>query len=132
MDLTSATLSWKRPKNDGGSPITGYVIERKDSHKTQWTRLEHVDADTFKLKATNLIDGQEYRFRVIAENKVGPSEPLETEHYVKPQSPFSKSSSLLVLFWRFIYICAAKSQYIKPRSEFLQRLILFFVPVFLC
>ena len=91
VDLTSATLSWKRPKNDGGSPITGYIVERRESIRSQWTRLDHLDADTCKLKAVNLVSGQEYHFRVMAQNKVGLSEPLETDHVVKPQSPFSES-----------------------------------------
>ena len=90
MDLTSATLSWKRPKEDGGSPIMGYIVERRESIRSQWTRLDHLDADTFKFKATNLISGQEYHFRVMAQNKVGLSEPLETDHVIKPESPFSE------------------------------------------
>ncbi|KAK7507540.1 hypothetical protein BaRGS_00001475, partial [Batillaria attramentaria] len=90
VDLTSATLTWKPPKEDGGSPITGYIVERKETTKSKWTRLEHLDADTLTFKATNLLDSYDYHFRVFAQNKVGLSEPLDTERAIKPQSPFKK------------------------------------------
>ncbi|ESO99760.1 hypothetical protein LOTGIDRAFT_141610, partial [Lottia gigantea] len=84
VDRTSATLSWKPPTDDGGSPITGYVVERKEVRRPSWTTMDHVDAETTEYKAMNLIESTEYYFRVIAQNKHGASEPLETETTIKP------------------------------------------------
>ncbi len=32
----SATLSWKKPLDDGGSPIENYIIEKMDVAKGEW------------------------------------------------------------------------------------------------
>lgn len=32
-DKDFVTLKWKKPANDGGTPVTGYVIEKKDKYK---------------------------------------------------------------------------------------------------
>ncbi|ESO84504.1 hypothetical protein LOTGIDRAFT_176120, partial [Lottia gigantea] len=92
VDRTSATLSWKPPTDDGGSPITGYVVERKEVRRPSWTTMDHVDAETTEYKAMNLIESTEYYFRVIAQNKHGASEPLETETTIKPTSGFDVPS----------------------------------------
>lgn len=30
------TIQWKAPSDDGGSPITGYEIERRDTRTNRW------------------------------------------------------------------------------------------------
>lgn len=37
IDQHQATLSWKPPKEDGGSKITHYVVEKRDLAKDDWT-----------------------------------------------------------------------------------------------
>ena len=36
------TLFWNPPKDNGGSPITGYVVERKLIDEDKWTKATHV------------------------------------------------------------------------------------------
>ena len=40
-DVTNntATLSWQPPTDNGGSPIEGYVVEKMDVSKGQWTTV---------------------------------------------------------------------------------------------
>jgi titin len=40
LTKTSAKLSWKPPSNDGGSPLTGYIIEKKEGRRTTWARCD--------------------------------------------------------------------------------------------
>lgn len=32
-------LAWNPPRRDGGSPVTGYVIEMKEVHSTVWKKV---------------------------------------------------------------------------------------------
>lgn len=89
----SALLTWKPPKDDGGCDVNAYIIERRDAKRTTWTKLATVDGVTLDYRATNLIEGNQYHFRVIAENDVGQSEPLETSATVVPKSQYGRSIS---------------------------------------
>eukprot|EP00091_Calanus_sinicus_P024511 TRINITY_DN8833_c0_g1_i1.p1 TRINITY_DN8833_c0_g1~~TRINITY_DN8833_c0_g1_i1.p1 ORF type:complete len:291 (-),score=102.40 TRINITY_DN8833_c0_g1_i1:758-1630(-) len=68
-------LEWKEPIDDGGSPITGYIIEMKVRHSSEWTVAQQIDGNRRKGTVHGLREGDEYQFRIIALNKAGPSEP---------------------------------------------------------
>lgn len=93
----SVTLHWSPPKEDGGSPITGYVIEKQDKKRKGWTPVQKVDGATHELLVDKLAEGTEYMFRVKAVNKSGQSEPLEAEQSLVPKSPFCKFTGSLHL-----------------------------------
>lgn len=84
----SCMLTWKPPKDDGGCDLTAYIVERRDAKKTMWTKLATLDGVTLDYQATSLVESNSYHFRVIAENEVGQSEPLETSTPVVPKSQF--------------------------------------------
>ena len=87
-DITkdSVTLSWKPPTKDGGSEVTGYVIEQRDTRRSTWTKAGTVNGETTSFTAARLIEDNEYIFRITAENKEGPSAALESQP-VKPCRP---------------------------------------------
>lgn len=67
-------LKWTEPVSDGGSPITGYIIEMKDKYSPLWEKAVETTSPTPKATVTGLIEGNEYQFRVIALNAAGPSQ----------------------------------------------------------
>ena len=89
-DVTAdgATLRWGTPKDDGGSEITNYILEKRDSITNMWVTVSSF-VDTNSLRVTGLHEGTEYIFRVCAENKYGVGEGLKSEPLVA-KHPFSK------------------------------------------
>lgn len=83
----SLTLYWNPPKDDGGAPITNYVIEKKEARSPTWSKVSSYCTVPF-VRVRNLTIGREYEFRVFAENQYGQSDPAETEHPIKARHPF--------------------------------------------
>uniref|UniRef100_A0A3B3XII1 Fibronectin type-III domain-containing protein n=1 Tax=Poecilia mexicana TaxID=48701 RepID=A0A3B3XII1_9TELE len=77
-DLTndSASLAWTKPLHDGGSLITGYVIEAQKKDTDQWVHITTIKALDYTV--TDLIEGAEYTFRIMAVNASGRSDPRES------------------------------------------------------
>lgn len=65
-DSDFVVLEWKAPVLDGGSPITGYIIEKKEKNGTKWTKAIETSGELTSAKVPDLIENQEYEFRVIA------------------------------------------------------------------
>ena len=83
-------MAWDAPESDGGSPITGYLVEKKDAAKKTYIKADSVDGSTLLLKVTKLVEGKEYDIRVFAENEIGQSEPAGLPSPVKARLPFGK------------------------------------------
>uniref|UniRef100_A0A673BZN9 Titin n=1 Tax=Sphaeramia orbicularis TaxID=375764 RepID=A0A673BZN9_9TELE len=80
VEVTSATadsmtICWKRPDSDGGSRISGYIIENREKQGIRWKRVNKKAVYDLRVKASGLHEGCEYEFRVFAENAAGLSEP---------------------------------------------------------
>jgi titin len=88
FDKDFVDLKWDVPESDGGEPITEYIVERRDVKKTAFVSQGKTDAKTLNLKATKLIEGTQYMFRVIAVNSIGQSEPTELAEPVTAKVPF--------------------------------------------
>uniref|UniRef100_A0A4W6C8Z7 Titin n=1 Tax=Lates calcarifer TaxID=8187 RepID=A0A4W6C8Z7_LATCA len=71
----SITIAWTRPEYDGGSRVTGYLIDAVEKGQTKWVKCATVRTMTHTIKS--LREGAEYFFRVRAENHAGLSEPKE-------------------------------------------------------
>lgn len=73
----SVTLSWKPPERDGGSPVKGYIIQIQDEGKSDWVRVNDPDTlhPTTDFTVPSLRELKRYRFRIIAVNDVGESDP---------------------------------------------------------
>lgn len=76
-DRDRIDIQWKPPKNDGGSPIKRYIIEKKEKTSPNWIECGQVPGASTTFSAKGLKEGDEYQFRVIAVNDAGPSNPSE-------------------------------------------------------
>lgn len=93
---TTCRLQWSPPSTDGGSPLTTYVLERRLQGATRWSKVtkQTIGPETIQMVVEELIEGSEYEFRVIACNKVGPSEPSAPSRMILAKNPFGKSTLL--------------------------------------
>uniref|UniRef100_A0A8C4S3V2 Titin n=1 Tax=Erpetoichthys calabaricus TaxID=27687 RepID=A0A8C4S3V2_ERPCA len=74
----TADLKWTPPERDGGSPITNYIVEKRDVRRKGWQVVDTTVKET-TYTVTPLSEGSLYVFRVAAENAVGQSEYCELE-----------------------------------------------------
>lgn len=72
----SCFLAWNPPRDDGGSRVTNYIIERRAADSEIWHRLSSTIKQT-TYKAVGLVKFKEYIFRVFAENQFGVGLPAE-------------------------------------------------------
>jgi len=80
-------LKWEAPQLDGGSPVTGYVVEMRPTNRAAWSKVAATQRR--ELAVGELQDGSEYVFRVAAQNAVGVGE------YVQLQQPaLTKSTAI--------------------------------------
>jgi Fibronectin type III domain len=73
-DVTSTTcqLDWQPPLDDGGAPVSSYVIEQAEGTAGgEWRRLGTTYVRHMVVR--NLVAEHQYRFRVSAENMYGTS-----------------------------------------------------------
>lgn len=89
INKTSAKLSWKPPTHDGGSPLTGYLVEKREGRRP-WTKVDKISPELTEFQVTGLTEGADYSFRITPINKLGNGESLETEATIKPKSLFGK------------------------------------------
>uniref|UniRef100_A0A3B4ACV2 Titin n=1 Tax=Periophthalmus magnuspinnatus TaxID=409849 RepID=A0A3B4ACV2_9GOBI len=74
-------IQWTKPQYDGGSKVTGYIVERKDlsSPDGHWVRANFTNIADTEYTVTGLAEGEQYDFRVIARNAAGVfSEPSDS------------------------------------------------------
>ncbi|PRD26308.1 UNVERIFIED_CONTAM: unc-22 [Trichonephila clavipes] len=125
-DSDFVQLKWDPPVRDGGAPITGYVVEKKDKYSTDWTPVKEIEGNIPQAKITGLNEGDKYEFRVRAVNKAGPGEPSQSTspHLAKPKNCESHdcvnvrvsevlNTKLLSLLLRFIFSISITNRYPK-------------------
>lgn len=89
-------ISWKPPLDDGGSAITNYVVEKRDTNRDLWMPVTSATNKT-TCKVPKLIEGREYIIRICAENLYGISDPLLSDE-MKAKDRFSMLPLTLLIF----------------------------------
>lgn len=93
---TSAKVTWTPPKDNGGTDITGYVVEKRDASRQTWTNI----ATTKELECTadKLVEKNKYIVRVSAVNEVGQGEPVETQP-IQAKYTFGKFNNVIEVLY---------------------------------
>ena len=92
MTSESGHLKWDIPEDDGGSEITGYIVEKKDVTKNRsWSEVNS-PTEELTFVVPKLLEGNQYLFRVSAQNMYGTSDPVELAEPVTAKNPYSKFS----------------------------------------
>lgn len=81
-------LSWDKPEDDGGSPVTAYQVEKLDKATGRWVPVGRTNGRDTELDVKGLQEGHDYKFRVKAINDEGESEPLESEQSITAKNPY--------------------------------------------
>ena len=89
----SVSLKWLPPSYDGGSPITNYIILKRQTTTANWTEVSSAVARC-TMKIMKLTTGKEYQFRIKAENRYGISEHIDSPTVTDRKSTRLNSSHL--------------------------------------
>ncbi|XP_052903259.1 myosin light chain kinase, smooth muscle-like [Anopheles moucheti] len=81
VSQTALTVSWNPAPYDGGSAITGFVIEMEQNGEERWVCAKRVP-NSFSCLLENLQQHDCYRFRIRAENVHGTSHPTPASDLV--------------------------------------------------
>lgn len=98
VDKTEVSLVWNKPDRDGGSPITGYLVEYQEEGATDWIKFKTVK--NLECVVTGLQQGKTYRFRVKAENIIGLGLP-DTTIPIECQEKLGKFWIGIIIFYFF-------------------------------
>lgn len=82
------TLSWKEPLEDGGDPITHYIVERRDTNRLNWV-IADAECKALVCNITRLFKNNQYIFRIRGVNKYGAGVPLQSSP-IFARNSFSK------------------------------------------
>lgn len=74
------TIKWRKPKDNGGESMDGYVVEKMNLETGRWVPAGECGPNEEMFTVKNLMKGKKYKFRVRAKNKEGESDPLETQN----------------------------------------------------
>jgi hypothetical protein len=92
FDTDWVKLKWDKPEFDGGSPISGYIIEKKDDLTGKWEVCARTEGEEPSGKVRGLVEGVKYQFRVKAVNRAGESDASEpsNEHRARRKNSAPK------------------------------------------
>lgn len=68
---SSVRLEWLKPTYDGGSKVTGYLVEKKEGERDRWTKANLTNVSDTHYTVTELNECVVYEFRVAAKNAAG-------------------------------------------------------------
>ena len=86
----SVSLAWDEPAEDGGAPVKRYVVEKADVKRGVYAEVGDAAPDKRQITATKLLEGNDYMFRVAAENDIGQGKPASLGEPITAKLPFGE------------------------------------------
>ncbi|KAM4570557.1 immunoglobulin-like and fibronectin type III domain-containing protein 1 [Fundulus diaphanus] len=71
-------FKWRPPKDDGGSPVTNYILERQQVGRNTWKKMGEIPGVPL-YRDTDVDRGRKYCYRIWAVTSEGMSEVMETD-----------------------------------------------------
>lgn len=96
-------LEWQPPRSDGGAPIRGYIVNRRQSYSTRFVRASRGLVYDTSYRDNNVYEGCDYEYQVTAENEAGEGVPSNVVGPVKAKEPFGEfcmECGWLVELWK--------------------------------
>src|SRR3970040_2287833 len=94
ISSSQINLSWITPTNTGGTPVTGYMIQKRDSCTGSFSTLVvNISNTSTTYSNTGLVNGTCYQYRVFAHNAVGTSMASNNATGTTLQNPTPSPSS---------------------------------------
>jgi len=87
-------LTWAAPASDGGSPVTGYTVQRRQGSGPWQTVTSRTSSTSYT--SSGLVNGTTYQFRVAAITKASSAGPWSAAIAVTPATPPSAPAKLTV------------------------------------
>lgn len=81
------SLSWDKPRSDGGGRLKGYFIERREAGTKKWVRVTNHPILATIYNVNGLIEDKSYEFQVIAVNEAGESAPTTCSRPITVKDP---------------------------------------------
>lgn len=69
---------WDTPEDDGGCEVNSYILEKCETRRMVWSTFSDAVYTPY-CNITRLVEGNEYIFRVRAENKMGTGPAVESK-----------------------------------------------------
>lgn len=89
-------VRWEPPRADGGSEITNYIMEKRETSRANWALVSaNINGHVTDCTVEKLIEGHEYQFRVSAENQYGVGDAIMTDP-VMVKNPYGTFRPLLL------------------------------------
>lgn len=93
---SSMLVTWDPPRDNGGSTISGYWLEKREKGSSYWARVNKAPVTKpapkrWEFQVVRMIEGSAYEFRVMAVNIAGigpPSGPSDPAYAVDPLSKY--------------------------------------------
>uniref|UniRef100_A0A8C1MUR0 Titin n=1 Tax=Cyprinus carpio TaxID=7962 RepID=A0A8C1MUR0_CYPCA len=95
-------VMWCSPDNDGGKPITGYILEKKEEHAIRWAPVVKSPIAGTQMTVTGLLPNHEYQFRVRAENEIGTGDASKPSRSFPARDPVGMSNYSQVIGQIFV------------------------------